>query len=223
MAEMYRTGWESPVQNTRETGGTDRRIGDIYADRLMRTLGRADLQGTRLLDFGAGRGDFLWSLAAAGAEVVGIDAYGWSYLQNQGLEAYPNTDSLNARDRFDGIVSVDVVEHLVRPWETLRNLKRHLADDGWLYVTTPNVQSAAARLHRTDWKEARKPHHLLFFSPATLEQTLRWAGLEAFQRLRWRVPYARSRPRAILQMALQMAGWDGQLRYLARQGGASAS
>mgnify|MGYP001811442567 CR=1 FL=1 len=41
--------------------------------------------------------------------------------------------------RFDAIVAGEIIEHIDTPGTFLRNMRRHLAPGGKLYVTTPNV------------------------------------------------------------------------------------
>lgn len=215
LAELYEGSWRTPDQNTEETGGTDARLARMLAMRLLESLNRKDFGGLKLLDFGAGRGEFLRVLQNLGADVYGVDPFGCDYLQGLGFKAFPDLQALPADLQLDGAVTVDVIEHLHRPWEHLKLLRERLAPQGWLFAATPNAGSAAARVSGPKWKEAGKPGHLLFFTPNSLERILDWSGYGQLRRLRWRIEYTSGSPKKQIQTALQILGWDGQLKYLA--------
>lgn len=53
---------------------------------------------------------------------------------------YP--DAFSYEDKFDCIVFNDVLEHLVDPWQTLRECHRFLSADGCIVSTIPNLRYA---------------------------------------------------------------------------------
>jgi len=215
LQSLYAQSWTAPMENIAETGATNRTLAEEYAKRLAVSLGRADLQGLKILEHGAGRGEFLRALERLGAEVYALEPYGKSYLEQQGIRAYSSLDELPPDLRFDGIVSIDVVEHELAAWTVLRRLNALLRPGGWLYVATPNPTGLNARVFGSNWREARKPGHLLFFEPKTLKRVLRDAGFSHSQRLRWIVPYQKSLLARLKDSILTLAGLDGELRYLA--------
>jgi 2-polyprenyl-3-methyl-5-hydroxy-6-metoxy-1,4-benzoquinol methylase len=215
LQSLYGQSWTAPMENISETGATTRTLGEEYAKRLAGSLGRADLKGLKILEHGAGRGEFLRALERLGAEVYALEPYGKSYLEQEGIRAYSSLDELPSDLRFDGIVSIDVVEHEIAAWTVLRRLNALLRPGGWLYVATPNPTGLNARVFGSNWREARKPGHLLFFEPKTLRRVLRDAGFSHSQRLRWIVPYQKSLLTRLKDSILTLAGLDGELRYLA--------
>lgn len=86
--ELYNRSWSNPEIQRSETGGTDDCLAYVYARKLARSLGRRDLQDLKIMDFGAGRGAMLKALERLGARAVGVEPYGFEYLQSQGFEAY---------------------------------------------------------------------------------------------------------------------------------------
>ena len=46
---------------------------------------------------------------------------------------------------FDGIVSIETIEHLENPWSFVRELARLLRPGGFLVLSTPNVSSIFSR------------------------------------------------------------------------------
>jgi 2-polyprenyl-3-methyl-5-hydroxy-6-metoxy-1,4-benzoquinol methylase len=212
---LYGQSWSAPTENSAETGGTTHALAEEYAKRLAVSLGRTDLQGLKILEYGAGRGEFLRALERFGAEVYALEPYGKSYLEQEGIRAYSSLDELPPDLRFDGIVSIDVVEHEIAAWTVLRRLNALLRPGGWIYVATPNSAGLNARVFGSNWREARKPGHLLFFEPKTLRRVLQDAGFTRSRRLRWNVPYRRSLLTRLKDSILSLAGLDGELRYLA--------
>jgi SAM-dependent methyltransferase len=181
----------------------------------VESLGLDSLQGLRLLEFGAGTGAMMKALGAAGAEVYGVEPFGYSLLKQQGLNAFRDLGDLPAGIRFDGILSTDVVEHLSEPWSTVRQLKDLLSPHGWIYISTPNAAGMNARLTRSHWRELKKRGHIVFFRPASFEFLLRKCGFAAYRRLCWRIDYGNGRLRGVSNSLLGALKLDGELRYLA--------
>lgn len=210
---LYADSWSAPEVATSETGGTDERLAVIFARRLARSIRRQDFRGLRILDFGAGRGAMLNALKNMGAAVVGIEPYGTKYLQERGFEAYQ--DLLELSGSFDGVVMIDVWEHLHKPWERVKELQNFLRPGGWIYIATPNPQGVNARVSKGVWREAKKPGHLMFPSTKLMEDSLRWAGFSEIHRLRWLVRFTNNPFKTLIHFTLQLLELDGELRYLA--------
>jgi GT2 family glycosyltransferase/2-polyprenyl-3-methyl-5-hydroxy-6-metoxy-1,4-benzoquinol methylase len=94
--------------------------------------------------------------------VADIEATG---LKDCGLDGEP----------FDMILSLDVLEHLYNPWDTLAGLKDHLREGGYLVASIPNVQNVTVitDLIKGRWRYTDAglldATHLRFF---TLDETL---------------------------------------------------
>ena len=217
LESLYKQSWGTPKENVNETGGTTEELAEIYAQRLMTSLGRRDLRGLRILEYGAGRGEFLAALSRRGAEVFALEPYGRDHLLQRGFTAYSSVEELPKAFNFDGIVTIDVVEHEFAAWHVLRELRTRLVASGWIYVATPNPAGLNARIHGGRWREAQKPGHLLFFPPRTLERVLQAAGFERLRRLRWNVTYGGSLLRRMKSIVLSALRLDGELRYIAFQ------
>jgi 2-polyprenyl-6-hydroxyphenyl methylase/3-demethylubiquinone-9 3-methyltransferase len=150
-----------------------------------------DLDGRRVLDAGCGGGLVARELAAAGAEVVGVDrsrgslgvarrAVGTRFAPAQGrLERLPF-----AAGAFDAVVAADVLEHLPDLPAAVAELARVLAPRGSFVFDTVNrtfwswftgvfgLEQVLRMVPRGthDWR--------LFIRPAELDRLLRRAGLE---------------------------------------------
>ena len=81
-------------------------------------------------------------------------------------------------ERFDWIVGGDVIEHLIDPWEFLRELKRVASPGGRLLLSIPNIAAwpIVAELLRGRFDYLFAGHvsagHLRFFTRKTIEDTI---------------------------------------------------
>jgi SAM-dependent methyltransferase len=212
---LYSKSWLEPETNTSETGGTDERLAGVYADKLRTALGVPDFSTRAVLDFGAGRGSMVKALRDLGAETYAVEPFGYHQLRAQGFSVFRSLLDLPADLRFDGIVTLDVLEHVPLPWETIGQLHALLKPRGWIFVATPNNRSLAARMRGADWSDASNPGHLVVLSPRSLLLALETGGFRRVRRQTWFIRYADSIERRLIHWCLQAARIDGELRYVA--------
>jgi len=215
LAVLYRTSWGDPNNQTDETGATSQELAQVYISELAKSLGRTDFKGLRILDYGAGRGAMQKALLDAGADAYSVEPFGYEYLLQKGYKAFRSLAELPKDIFFDGVISVDVVEHLQIPWDDYKNLKDHLTVNGWLYISTPNAAGINAQFYRAKWRELYNRGHLFFFTPATLKLALEESGYNHIKRLQWYINYRRGPVTTILHWLFEFMKIDGELRYLA--------
>ena len=142
----------------------------------LRLLDRLGVLGTtrRWLDAGAGDAWFTAQLAAVlpeGREVVGWDPYYTPEdLQAPTGEGFVLTAE-RPQERFDGILLLDVIEHVEDDRGFVRSLvEESLATGGWVLVGVPAYQSLFSA-------HDRALRHYRRYSPAELRRALEDAGL----------------------------------------------
>lgn len=147
---------------------------------------------TTALDVGCGAGGFASLLRTRGVgRIVGIepDASRATLAASATDRVICSTveaalDEELGTERFDLIVALDVLEHLVDPWSVTERLADHLEADGRLLLSVPNVGSLEVvkqLLRRGDWRYDDigmfDRTHLRWFGRSTLRALLDRAGL----------------------------------------------
>jgi SAM-dependent methyltransferase len=138
---------------------------------------------SRLLDAGSNFGHFL-SLAQKTYQAVGFElspmAVEWSrhhlHVDNHVGTVYDPPEV--CRGPFDAITFWDVIEHLDRPVDALRQLSTLLKPGGLLFLSTPHAGSLLARLMGRRWHYLDPIQHLHLFSRNNLCAALRTLGFE---------------------------------------------
>lgn len=211
---LYKKSWLHPDISKDMTGGTDLRLARVYAQRLASSLGLKNFKGLKISDFGAGRGDMLMALSELGADVYGIEPFGCDYLKNKGFKVFKSLDEIPNGFLFDGIICTDVIEHLVSPVDTMRELFKFLNESGWFYMSTPNPSSLNARFFKSHWREFRNPSHVCFLTSVSSEVLFSKLGVLHYKRLRWFVQYGSNIFQKFTHFFLQFFQLDGVLRYV---------
>ena len=174
------------------------RIGYVR-DRLAAHFGREvgtlePLEGLRLLDVGCGGGLLSEPMARLGAHVVGIDAaeecvrMARLHADEAGLEIdyrQATAEALAAGpERFDVVLSMELVEHVADPAALLAACGRLIAPGGAMTVATLNRTLKAYLLgivgaeYVLGWLPRGSHRWERFLRPSELARLLRAAGLE---------------------------------------------
>ena len=119
---------------------------DFVAERVLARYARG---GVRAADLGTGPGAMAARLSALGFEVLAVDR------DSNGFEAnvphvsvdfdQPDFASQLGLGSFGLLTAIEVIEHVESPIGFLRNIRGLLAPGGVAVLTTPNVDSLAAR------------------------------------------------------------------------------
>jgi len=135
------------------------------ARSLLRHLRPPADRPPRVLDVGAGTGGVLARLRDRGVEVHGTTASRTAAdaaARRHGLTLHVATDipPAIASLRFDAVTYWHVFEHLEDPDAHVAAWPGILADDGFLVIEVPNVDSIGARLCRRSWLGSDPVHHV---------------------------------------------------------------
>jgi Methyltransferase domain len=147
----------------------DWRVRAMYANQLSRLKAAGLKQDAHILDYGCGAGNFVRYLRSRGfANVTGYDAYSSEFGDPSALE-----------QRYECIVSQDVIEHVAAPWELLQTFHNLAAHDAIVAIGTPDAD--AIDLERTDdfIHPLHQPFHRHILSTRAL--------LEAGHKMGWRL------------------------------------
>ena len=115
-------------------------------------LARRWESSTKILELGAGHGRVGQALHAQGANVVAVDLlkpdvdlpFPYLELDLDGEFAEETVEALNGK--ADTVVALDVIEHLQRPEESLREMRRAMKPGGTLLASTGNVAYILVRI-----------------------------------------------------------------------------
>ena len=140
--------------------------------------------GSRLLDVGAGAGDYMAHMARRGWEVWGLEPSPSLARMACAHPAIPPgrvatrriEDASYEDSSFDTVSMSHSLEHLHDPRAALVHIRRWLRPNGLLRVWVPNFASWERRLFGRHWVALDLPRHLFHFTPQTISLILSDTG-----------------------------------------------
>ncbi|MEQ8422009.1 MAG: class I SAM-dependent methyltransferase [Arenibacter algicola] len=133
----------------------------------------------RLLDVGAGTGDFLAVAKKYGWEVAGVEPNELARLKSseKGVALLQNLDSIPTSDKYEVITLWHVLEHLPDLESQIAKLVGLLTDNGTLVVAVPNFKSFDAKYYKEFWAAFDVPRHLWHFSKKSVQSIFAKHGM----------------------------------------------
>jgi len=142
----------------------------------------------KILDAAAGHGALSCKLQKMGIQVYPLDINP-SQFQCKTVNcksADLNNEIPFSANFFDGVISVETIEHLENPWHFIREIKRVLKPQGFVIITTPNITSIFSRIYflfREKYilftkKDLLNKHHITPITRWILEGILESEGFE---------------------------------------------
>ena len=133
----------------------------------------------KLLDIGAGTGDFLVVAKQNGWSITGVEPSekAKSIAIKKGLSFVENTNSLDDHS-FDLISMWHVLEHVPNLEDQIKELKRLLKPNGTILIAVPNFNSFDAKHYGAFWAAYDVPRHLWHFSKTAIRKLFEKENLE---------------------------------------------
>lgn len=125
----------------------------------------------KLLDIGAGTGDFLAEAKKKGYQVFGVEPNSGAkeLALKKGISLQENTFSF-PDEEFDVITLWHVLEHVPDLENQINELFRILKKDGLLVIAVPNFKSHDAKVYEEHWAAFDVPRHLYHFSRTSIQK-----------------------------------------------------
>jgi methionine biosynthesis protein metW len=123
----------------------------------------------KILDIGAGTGDFLKIAQENGWKITGIEPErkARNRAEEKGVLLEENQEKIN--DKYDVITMWHVLEHIPDLENQIIFLKNHLTDNGILVIAVPNYKSKDAQIYKQFWAAFDVPRHIWHFSKKSIQ------------------------------------------------------
>ena len=133
----------------------------------------------RILDIGAGTGDFLLTAQENGWQTIGVEpslrAKGIAI--KKGISFVEDTKELESHS-FDAITMWHVLEHVPDLDAQIKELKRLLKQNGTLIIAVPNYKSFDAKHYGAFWAAYDVPIHFWHFSKKAIQMLFAKEGMK---------------------------------------------
>lgn len=124
-----------------------------------------------VLEIGCGSGGILKAFQLKGAKVLGLD-YDIKFInegKNNGVDIRQGSiEVLDQSEKFECIIINHVLEHIVDPKLMLESLKRHLSENGIIYIEVPSVNSLLMGMYGSDLQQYFQNAHTIHFTNHSL-------------------------------------------------------
>ncbi|GJL78651.1 MAG: methyltransferase [Nitrospinaceae bacterium] len=141
----YKTQWET----------TDPDFWKSQVDVLLQLINNYRTP-KHILDFGSGSGEMTREFLKRGYAITPLEPMIHGYLEDQNYPA-----------RFDVVIAVEVLEHLLDPWHEIREIEKVLAPRGIVIfstlLTNEFIHRPDAADHFKSWWYKDDPTHVSFF------------------------------------------------------------
>ena len=137
--------------------------------------------GKKVLDYGAGTGDFVAFAQKQGADAMGLEPseVARNTAQQKGI-AIKSLDQLDEleNESFDAVTLWHVLEHLEDPQKFTGRIAQKIKPGGIIIYAVPNHESFDARYYKDHWAALDVPLHLFHFKKKNLERLAQQNGLD---------------------------------------------
>ena len=152
---------------------------------ILNNINRNYTKGREVLEVGVGKGEFTavaleMNYNIDAVEIIPEEAQKIANLLN--IPVY-NVDFLNFSldKKYSIIIMGDVIEHVTNPIEALKKAYNLLKEDGVLWLSTPNYNSAFTRLLKFQDPMFKEPYHITYFSYEGLKKIIEECGFKVVE------------------------------------------
>ncbi|MFM7017439.1 class I SAM-dependent methyltransferase [Flavobacterium sp.] len=139
----------------------------------------SESQRGKILDIGAGVGDFLSVAKKDGWEIIGVEPSekAKAIAKNKGVTFVESLNDLE-NNSFDVITMWHVLEHVPDLKNQIKELKRLIKPSGTIIIAVPNFNSFDAKYYGSFWAAYDVPIHLWHFSKTAIKKLFAKENLE---------------------------------------------
>ena len=139
----------------------------------------SESQRGKILDIGAGVGDFLSVAKKDGWEIIGVEPSekAKAIAKNKGVAFVESLNDLE-NNSFDVITMWHVLEHVPDLENQIKELKRLIKPSGTIFIAVPNFNSFDAKYYGSFWAAYDVPIHLWHFSKTAIKKLFAKENLE---------------------------------------------
>lgn len=139
--------------------------------------------GNHYLEIGVGAGEMIAVAKEHGFDVEGLDIRPNYAKQVSNIIDSPvhsvDFSKFKSGKQYDVIVMGDVIEHVTDPIAMLKKASDLLTDDGVMWISTPNFDSAFSLIRKEKDPMWSVCQHINYFSKVSLENLMKELGFEA--------------------------------------------
>lgn len=147
------------------------KVKTFMINKKMKWIENEKSQGGKILDIGAGTGDFLIKAKTNGWNVEGVEPNlkARELAAKKGIILQETTKALLSNS-YDVISMWHVLEHIPDLEEQIQELDRLVKKDGLLVIAVPNFKSYDAYVYKNAWAAFDVPRHLWHFSRNSIKK-----------------------------------------------------
>jgi len=117
------------------------------------------LKGGKILEIGAGNGNVAKTLLSSNTNIVSYTLSDLSQSRVEGIrrnlsDSRVSILEMDAEDipsseycKFDAVIMIALIEHLIDPLRAMRQVRQLLRPDGFVYIDTPNIAKYTRRVN----------------------------------------------------------------------------
>jgi len=154
-----------------------------YYGKVLKIMTELTGKSESILEIGCGYGNFLFYAKQQGySNLHGVEpcSEAAEFVKSKGIKVKKGTisDTNYPAETFNLVMMDHVLEHTPNPSGDLKEVARILKKGGIVSICVPNISSFSSFVQRDRWVFKSFPNHLYYFSPKSMENIVKAAGLE---------------------------------------------